>query len=120
MKDVFFTPDQTDQQQLLGLTDNIKEDRTDEDLLFGVMLEYGLPLSAKIEKILVDGKDVYKVEDNFLIACFDKAVNDKVVTEIAGLRPQYAALRDMDDDSVLTNFEEIFKTLSPDTVCKVL
>ena len=120
MKDVYFTPDRTEQDALIALTDNIKSDRTDEDLLFGVMLELGLPLSAKIEKTKVDGKDMFCVQGNFLAACFDRAVNEAVVNSIAAMKPQYAVLRDMDDDSVLTNFEEIFKTLSPDTVCKVL
>lgn len=120
MEDIYYTPQHTDQTQLQGLIDNVKPDRTSMDLLFQVMLEYGINLSSKIEVKQIDGKEVYFVEDTFLIACFDKSVNDKVVTEIANAKPQYACLRDMDSDATLTNFEQIFKALSPNTVCKVL
>ena len=120
MEDIYYTPQHTDQTQLQGLIDNVKPDRTSIDLLFQVMLEYGINLSSKIECKQIDGKDVYFVEDSFLIACFDKSVNDKVVTEIANAKPQYACLRDMDSDATLTNFEQIFRALSPNTVCKVL
>lgn len=120
MEDIYYTPQHTDQTQLQGLIDNVKPDRTSMDLLFQVMLEYGINLSSKIECKQIDGKEVYFVEDTFLIACFDKSVNDKVVTEIANAKPQYACLRDMDSDATLTNFEQIFRALSPNTVCKVL
>lgn len=120
MEDVYYTPQHTDQTLLNGLVDNVKPDRTGMDLLFQVMLEYGINLSAKIECKKIDDKEVYFVEDSFLIACFDKAVNDKIVTEIAKAKPQYACLRDMDSDATLTNFEQIFNALSPNTICKVI
>lgn len=120
MKDVYYTPHRTEQGQLPGLVDNVKPERTHIDLLFQVMLEYGINLSSKIECKKIDGKDIYYVEDSFLIACFDKAVNDKVVTEIAKAKPQYACLRDMDSDATLTNFEQIFKAISPNTECKII
>ena len=120
MKDVYYIPQETSQNQLAGMVDNIKEDRTAEDLLFQVMLEYGISLSAKIECKRIDSKDVYFVQDTFLVACFDKAVNDTIVTEIANAHPQYVALRDMDSDAMLTNFEQIFNARSPHTVCRVM
>lgn len=120
MEDVYYTPQHTEQGMIKGLIDNVKQDRTSLDLLFQVMLEFGISLSSKIECKNIDGKDVYYVEGSFLIACFDKSVNDKVVTEIANAKPQYACLRDMDSDATLTNFEQIFKALSPNTECKII
>ena len=120
MDDVYYTPQHTEQGMMKGLIDNVKQDRTALDLLFQVMLEFGIRLSSKIECKKIDGKDVFFVEGTFLIACFDKSVNDKVVTEIANAKPQYACLRDMDSDATLTNFEQIFKALSPNTECKII
>lgn len=120
MEDVYYTPQHTEQGMMKGLIDNVKQDRTPLDLLFQIMLEFGISLSSKIECKKIDGKDVYYVADSFLIACFDKSVNDKVVTEIANAKPQYACLRDMDSDATLTNFEQIFKALSPNTECKII
>ena len=104
------------------MEDNIKEDRTPEDLLFQVMLDLGVLLSSKIEETTIVGKKVFNVADNFLIACFDKDVNDEVVKEIAKKKPYYFVMRDssMANDSVATNFEQIFATFSPDSVRKVL
>lgn len=123
MKDVYYRPDEFQQDLLLSVEDNINEDRTPEDLLFQVMIDdFGIPLSAKIEKLNVNGKTVFNVEDGHLVACFDKGVTDEVITAMAKLEPNYAVLRDSsyDSDSVAVNFEQIFKKFSPDTVTKIL
>lgn len=122
MKDVYYNPDEVQQTLLDDLTSNIKEDRTPEDLLFQVMLDLGVLLSSKIEENNICGKKVFNVADNFLIACFDENVTDVVVTEIAKQKPYYAVFRDsgMADDSVITNFEQIFEAYSADTIRKVL
>lgn len=122
MKDVFYNPSET-QQTLFDLyADNIKEDRTPEDLLFQVMLGLGVLLSSKIEKTEIAGKKVFNVADGFLIACFDKDVTEETVKAVAQKQPYYAVFRDssMANDSVATNFEQIFATYSPETVRKVL
>ena len=100
----------------------MKSDRTAEDLLFQVMLELGATLDSKIEAEVVAGKTIYNVADGYLVACFDEDVTDEVVTTIAKMHPQYAVLRDtsMATDSTATNFEQLFKTYSPDTVTKIL
>ena len=122
MKDVYYNPSEFEPSFLDTMEDNIKEDRTAEDLLFQVMLDLGVLLSSKIEETTIAGKKVFNVADNFLIACFDKDVNDEVVKEIAKKKPYYFVMRDssMANDSVATNFEQIFATFSPDTVRKVL
>lgn len=122
MEDVYYSPDNTRQGDLWKRIDNIKPDRTPEDLLFQVMLELGVTLSSKIEECEISGKKVFKVAGNFLIACFDENVTDEVVKAIAKEQPAYAVLRDSSfaNDSVAANFEQIFATYSPDTVRRVL
>lgn len=122
MKEVYYNPAATLQEDLLGRVDNIKEDRTPEDLLFQVMLELGILPSSKIEQSTIAGKQVFNVADNFLLACFEDDVTDEVVTAIAKRKPVYAVLRDRSfaSDSVVANFEQIFATYSPDTVRRVL
>ena len=122
MEDVYYAPDKTSQNDLLARINNIKPDRTPEDLLFQVMLELGVTLSSTIEECEISGKKVFKVADNFLIACFDENVTDEVVKAIAQEQPTYAVLRDSSfaNDSVAANFEQIFATYSPDTVRRVL
>lgn len=122
MKDVYYSPADFQPTLLDSLADNIKEDRTPEDLLFQVMLDLGILLSSKITKSEIGGKKVFNVEDNYLIACFDENVTDETVTAIAKQKPYYFVMRDssMASDSVATNFEQIFATYSPDTVRKVL
>lgn len=122
MEDVYFTPkDYMDKQQNL-FVDNIKKDRSDEDLLFDAMLKLDTPLSSKIEKITIAGKTVYNVAQGHLMACFDKNVTDEVITAIAKEMPSYFVMRDSSqaDDSVAINFEQIFNTYSPQTVRRVL
>jgi len=122
MKDVYYNPSEVEQTMLGSYSDNIKEDRTPEDLLFQVMLDLGVLISSKIEETTIAEKKVFNVADNFLIACFDNQVTDEVITEIAKKKPYYFVMRDssMASDSVATNFEQIFATYSPDTVRKVL
>lgn len=122
MKDVYYQPAELNQDNLDLFTDNIKEDRTSEDLLIQIMLDLGVLLSSKIEQNEIAGKKVFSVADGYLIACFDQDVTEDVVTAIAKRHPFYAVFRDssMADDSVATNFEQIFDTYSPQTVRKVL
>ena len=122
MEDIYYSPMDTDQRNLFNMVDNVKPDRTSEDLLFQVMLELGATLDSKIEETTVAGKTIYNVTDNYLVACFDQNVTDDVVIAIAKMQPMYAVLRDssMKTDSTVTNFEQIFKTYSPNTVTKIL
>ena len=122
MKDVYYSPSETPQSDLLGRVDNIKDGRTPEDLLFQVMLEFGIPLSSKIKESVIAGKKVFNVEDNYLIACFDDNVTEETIAAIAKEKPQYVVLRDsgFKTDSVASNFEQIFATYSPDTTRRVL
>ena len=122
MEDIYYAPSDINQANLFSLVDNVKPDRTPEDLLFQAMLELGATLDSKIEHSLVDGKTVWNVADGYIVACFDKDVTDDVVKVIAKMQPQYAVLRDtsMANDSTATNFEQIFKTYSPNTTTKIL
>lgn len=122
MKDVYYNPAEIELSLLSDLTDNIKEDRTPEDLLFQVMLDLGIMLSSKIEETVIAGKKVYCVDGNKLIACFDKDVTDETIKAITLRKPYYFVMRDssMATDCVATNFEQIFTTYSPETVRKVL
>ena len=122
MKDVYYSPADYEMSMFDTLADNIKEDRTPEDLLFQVMLDLGVLLSSKIEESTIAGKKVFNVADGFLMACFDENVSDETITAIAKQKPYYFVMRDssMASDSVATNFDQIFATYSPDTVRKVL
>lgn len=122
MKDVYYNPADLDFNLLDDYVDNIKEDRTPEDLLFQVMLDLGILLSSKIEESDIADKKVFNVADNFLIACFDENVNDEVITAVAKLQPSYFVMRDssLASDSTSTNFDQIFENYSPDTVRKVI
>ena len=122
MKDVFYSPKETSQLELFRYVDNVKDDRTSEDLLFQVMLELGATLDSKIEESEVDGKTIFNVGDGYLVACFDQKVTDEVVTAIAKMQPTYAVLRDtsLANDATATNFEQIFKTYAPNTTTKIL
>lgn len=122
MENVYYTPEEVSQQDLFSLVDNVKPDRTPEDLLFQVMLDLGVLLSSPIEVKEIAGKKVFNVADGFLLACFDHDVTEETVKAIAQMKPYYAVFRDssMANDSVATNFDQIFETYSPDTVRKVL
>lgn len=120
MEDVYYTPQEFELQSLFN--ENVKADRTNEDLLFQVMLDLGIELSAKIESKQIAGKNVHFVDDNYLVACFDRDVNESTITEIAKLEPIYFVMRDASaaNDNVIDNFEQIFKHYSPDTNCRII
>ena len=127
MEDVYYNPTELSHDLLGRTVDNIKLDRSSEDLLFQVMLDLGVDLSSTIEEKIIDGKKVYIVkpdgiDKDYLVACFDKGVTSETVTDIAKMKPYYAVLRDsgMENDSVATNFDQIFRTYSPQTERKVL
>ena len=122
MEDVYYTPDEFDARNLFKSVDNVKPDRTPLDLLFQVMPELNIELSAKIEERDINGKKVFVVDDGYLIATFDKEVNESTITEIAKLRPVHFAMRDASaaTDNVLDNFEQIFNHYSPHTTCRII
>jgi len=122
MEEVYYSPTEYNQDQIEMFADNIKPDRSPEDLLFQVMLDLGVLLFSKIKETTIGGQKVFNVADGYLLACFDNNVTDKVITEIAKKQPYYAVFRDssMASDSVAANFEQIFATYSPSTVRKVL
>ncbi len=120
MQDVYYTPEEFDQRDLFE--DNIKPDRTEEDLLFQTMIDLGIELSAKIEQTQIAGKTVWNVSDGYLMACFDEAVNETTITEIAKQQPYYFVMRDksLANDNVADNFEQIFEHYSKDTIRRIL
>ena len=120
MEDVYYTPEDFDLPSLFN--ENVKADRSNEDLLFQVMLDLGIELSAKIGTKQIAGKTVHFVDDTYLVACFDKDVNESTITEIAKMQPIYFVMRDASasNDNVIDNFEQIFKHYSPDTNCRIL
>ena len=122
MEDVFYTPEDFDAKNIFTTVDNVKSDRTPLDLLFQVLPELNIELSAKIETQEVNGKKVFFVDGDYLIATFDTEVNESTVTEIAKLRPVYFVMRDAsaENDNVLDNFEQIFKHYSPDTIRRII
>ena len=120
MQDVYYTPAEFNERDLFE--DNIKSDRTEEDLLFQTMIELGIELSAKIEQTQIAGKTVWNVSDGYLMACFDEAVNETTITEIAKQQPYYFVMRDksLANDNVADNFEQIFNHYSKDTIRRIL
>lgn len=120
MEDVYYTPEASSANTLFE--DNVKPDRTPEDLLFQVMLECNIPLSAKIETKKISGKDVFSVNDGYLTACFDEDINETVITEVAKQKPYYFIMRDksLSSDQVADNFEQIFNAYSKDTIRRIL
>ena len=120
MRDVFYTPEAFTQQDLFE--DNIKGDRTEEDLLFQVMIELGIELSAKIDKTSIAGKTVWSVNNGYLMACFDEGVNESTIKEVAQQKPFYFVMRDssLANDNVADNFEQIWEEYSKDTVRRIV
>ena len=114
MEDVFYTPDKFEPSLLDDLVDNIKADRSGEDLLFQVMLDLGIELSAKIERKEIAGKEVFSVDDDYLLACFDTDVNETTIEEMAKLLPTHLVIRDASaaNDNVLDNFDQIIESYS--------
>jgi adenine-specific DNA-methyltransferase len=122
MKEVYYAPDGVEQGDLLDQIENIKEDRTPEDLLFQVLLDWGVDLSLPISKELIDGKTVFFVDQNALAACFDTGVSEDLVKQIAARKPLRAVFRDagFSGDAVKINVEQIFKLVSPGTEVKAI
>lgn len=122
MKGIYYNPQALRKDILDYAATNIKSDRSGEDLLFQVMLDLGIELSASISERIIVGKHVYVVDEGYLIACFDENITDDVVTEIAKQKPTHVVFRDssMANDSVAINFEQIFKAYSPNTKTRVL
>ena len=122
MKDVYYAPDDYSQGMLVGLESNIKEDRTDLDLLFGCLLDWGLPLSMSYSSEQIDGCTVHTYNDGDLIACFDENVPESVVKEIAKRQPLRVIFRDSSfaNSPAKINVTEIFKLIAPDTRIKVI
>lgn len=120
MEDVYYTPEEFTLDSLFS--ENLKADRSNEDLLFQVMLDLGIELSAKIESKQIAGKMVYYVDDNYLVACFDRDANESTITAIAKEQPIYFVMRDASaaNDNVIDNFEQIFRHYSPDTNCRII
>lgn len=120
MEDVYYTPQEFTPKLLFQ--ENVKADRSNEDLLFQVMLSLGIELSSKIETQQIAGKTVHLVDENYLAACFDSDVNETVITEIAQLQPVYFVMRDSSaaTDNVIENFEQLFRHYSPDTNCRII
>lgn len=120
MQDVYYTPKEFTERDLFA--DNVKPDRTAEDLLFQVMLDLGVELSATIEQRTIDGKQVFFVNDNYLVACFDENISENIITEIAKMKPYYFVMRDssLASDNVADNFDQLFETYSKDTIRKII
>lgn len=120
MEDVYYKPEESSVATLFE--DNVKPDRSGEDLLFQVMLECNLPLSAKIQTEKIAGKEVFSVNDGYLIACFDEDVNEAVIMAVAKRKPYYFIMRDrsLSSDNVADNFEQIFQAYSKETIRRIL
>jgi adenine-specific DNA-methyltransferase len=120
MNDVYYRPEEFNEQ--LIKEDNVKEDRNSEDLLFQVMLECNLPLSARIQSEKIAGKEVFSVNNGYLVACFDEDVNEEVIKAVAKRKPYYFVMRDssLASDNVADNFEQIFQAYSKETIRRIL
>lgn len=120
MEDVYYTPEEFSSELLFD--GNVKSDRKNEDLLFQVMLDLGIELSVKIETRQINGKTVHFVDDTYLVACFDRDVNESTIIEIAKQKPVYFVMRDASasNDNVIDNFEQIFRHYSADTICRII
>jgi adenine-specific DNA-methyltransferase len=120
MANVYYTPDDAEQENLDLFTDNIKPDRTSEDLLFQVLLDWGVDLSLPIRKETIQDKDIFIVDENALVACFDIGVDEGLVKELAGFEPLRAVFLDngFESDAVKINVEQIFRQMSPSTEVK--
>ena len=122
MRDVYYRPDEIKQPELLDMVDNVKGDRTDEDLLFQVLLDWSVDLTLPIRREIVQGKTVFFVDDDALIACFDKDLTELLVSELAGYKPLRLVLRDngLISDATKINIKQIFRQLSPTTEVRAI
>lgn len=122
MQDVYYQPQQLDQSDLFASVDNIKPDRSSEDLLFQVLLDWGVDLTLPIRRESIQGKEVFIVDDNALVACFEQGISEALIHELAALNPLRAVFRDngFASDAVKVNVTQIFKQRSPITEVKAL
>ena len=122
MKDVYYNPKEIDQRTLKNFKDNIKDDRTDKDLLYQVLLELAIPISAKVKEEKVNKKTIYRVNENFLIACFEENVDLETIKQIAELKPLRIVFKDSSfkDDATKVNCDEYLKNKLPNTSVKVI
>jgi adenine-specific DNA-methyltransferase len=122
MKEVYYTPDALNKGDLFSHADNIRKDRTAEDLLFQVLLDWGVDLSLPIKEEAIDGKTVFFVDEDALTACFDTGINEDFVKQLATRKPLRVVFRDsgFENDSVKINVEQIFKLMSPSTEVKTI
>jgi adenine-specific DNA-methyltransferase len=122
MQDVYYKPQEYNQTQLDAFADNVKADRTADDLLAQVMLDWGLPLSLKIEQASINGKQVLKVAENSLFACFDNGIDEDFAKEIAKEAPLRIVFKDsgFENDTAKVNVKQLLKQLSPETEMKVI
>jgi adenine-specific DNA-methyltransferase len=122
MQDVYYKPQDYKQASLELFADNVKTDRNADDLLAQVMLDWGLPLSLKIEQVEISGKHVFKVAENSLYACFDKNIDEQFAKELAISKPLRVVFKDASfkDDTAKTNVKQLLKQLSPETEMKVI
>ena len=122
MNDVFYTPDAVKQKTIMEAISSVKYDRSDEDLLFQVLLDWGVDLSLPIRREKMQGRDVYLVDENALVACFDKNITEELVQELAELQPLRVVFRDdgFASDAVKINVDQIFRQISPGTLVKSL
>ena len=122
MQDVYYRPDEVEQAGLLDTVDNIKPDRSAEDLLFQVLVDWGVDLTLPIQRETVQGKSVFFVDGNALVACFETGVTEELVKELAGREPLRVVFRDNGfvSDAIKINVEQIFRQLSPTTDVKAI
>jgi adenine-specific DNA-methyltransferase len=122
MQDVYYRPDEIDQKDLLAAVDNIKPDRTPEDLLFQVLVDWGVDLTLPIQRETIQGKTVFFVDGNALVACFEIGVTEELVKELAGREPLRVVFRDNGfvSDAVKINVEQVFRQVSPGTDVKAI
>jgi adenine-specific DNA-methyltransferase len=120
MNEIYYKPEEFNER--LIKEDNVKDDRTPEDLLFQVMLECNLPLSAKIQTDKIAGKEVFSVNNGYLVACFDERINEDVIKTIAKRKPYFFVMRDssLASDNVADNIEQIFQAYSKETIRRIL
>jgi adenine-specific DNA-methyltransferase len=122
MKDIYYRPDEISQADLLDAVDNVKPDRTAEDLLFQVLVDWGVDLTLPIRRETIQGKTVFFVDENALVACFDQGVSEELVKELAKSEPLRVVFRDngFESDAVKINVEQVFRQLSPTTEVKAI
>lgn len=120
MEDVYYKAEDLSQQDINKQISNIKDDRSEEDLLFQIILSNAIPLTCKIEIKKVNNRDVYFVDNTYLLVCFEKDIDDNTIEELAKMKPSYMVFNQNVQDSTLANIKQIFKMISNDTNVKVI